>query len=471
MKTFKVCLLLVNLAIMVYSLPIAPSIKTDEALAETYLKRFFNMTEEAGPADLQVSSQRSRNVSETQKVFGLKVTRQLDAETLKMMKKPRCGVPDVRHFSTFNNLKWQTNQLTYRIENYTPDMSVSDVENSIERALQVWAKVTPLRFTRIYNGTADISISFTRGDHHDNSPFDGPNGILAHAFAPGPGIGGDVHFDEDEEFTFNSKSGYNLFLVAAHEFGHSLGLSHSSDPGSLMYAFYTNMNPNTFSLPRDDVDGIQDIYGPNPDVNATTDKPNITPPSTPDACDPTLVLDAATTLRGEKMFFKGRFFWRSHSQNSQLEQHLIKTFWPELPENIDAAYESLFADRMFVFKGRKIWAINGFDLVPGYPRDLKSFGLPGTVKKVNAALYDEDSNKTLFFVGKMYFSYDEEKKRMDSGFPKRVDKVFPGMKSKVTAAFQVQRYSYLFSGSSVFEYDMVAKRLFRNLGNNYFLSC
>lgn len=52
--------------------------------------------------------------------------------------------------------------LSYRIENYTPDMPVSEVDDSIEKALQVWAKVTPLIFTRIYSGTADIMISFGR---------------------------------------------------------------------------------------------------------------------------------------------------------------------------------------------------------------------------------------------------------------------------------------------------------------------
>ena len=46
--------------------------------------------------------------------------------------------------------------------NYTPDMSVSEVDDSIERALQVWAKVTPLSFIRVNSGTADIMISFGR---------------------------------------------------------------------------------------------------------------------------------------------------------------------------------------------------------------------------------------------------------------------------------------------------------------------
>uniref|UniRef100_A0A8C8H9Z9 interstitial collagenase n=1 Tax=Oncorhynchus tshawytscha TaxID=74940 RepID=A0A8C8H9Z9_ONCTS len=469
MKTFNLCLLLINLAIVVHSLPISPPSEEDEAL--TYLKRFFNLTEETGPVFKRGPSQRSRKVSEMQSFFGLQVTGTLDAETVMMMKKPRCGVPDVQlsRFTTFDNRKWQTNQVTYRIENYTPDMTVAEVDNSIERALQVWAKVSPLRFTRIYSGIADIMISFGTRNHGDSYPFDGPDGTLAHAFSPGADIGGDAHFDDDESFSFSSTRGYNLFLVAAHEFGHSLGLSHSTDPGALMYPVYSYTDPSTFSLPRDDVNGIQHIYGPNTDVNPKPDKPDPTPPSTPNACDPTLVLDAVTTLRGEKMFFKGRFFWRSYSQNSEPQQSLIKNYWPELPDNINAAYESQLSDRVFLFKDSQVWALYGYDIVPGYPRNLKSLGLPSTVNKVDAALYDEDSRKTLFFVGDNYYSYDEAKKRMDIGFPKRVDEGFPGMTSKVTAAFQVRGFTYLYSGSYMFEYSMRTRRQLRVLRNNYFL--
>lgn len=61
--------------------------------------------------------------------------------------------------------------------------------------------------------------------------------------------------------------------------------------------------------------------GPNPDVNPNPDKPDPTPASTPDACDPTLVLDAVTTLRGEKMFFKGRY-----SKSCSLDQ-MFSDLW------------------------------------------------------------------------------------------------------------------------------------------------
>lgn len=43
-------------------------------------------------------------------------------------------------------------------------------------------------------------LVFFSGEHGDVNAFDGENGVLAHAFPPGSGSGGDVHFDDEERW-------------------------------------------------------------------------------------------------------------------------------------------------------------------------------------------------------------------------------------------------------------------------------
>jgi hypothetical protein len=88
--------------------------------------------------------------------------------------------------------------------------------------------------------------------------------VLAHAFDPpssGEGRVGGVHFDEDQHWTISipvPSDGIDLITMAAHEFGHSLGLSHSTVPGALMYPIYGG--PQRF-LAADDIASIRAIYG------------------------------------------------------------------------------------------------------------------------------------------------------------------------------------------------------------------
>lgn len=51
---------------------------------------------------------------------------------------------------------------TSRIIGYTPDLDPETVDDAFARAFQVWSGVTPLRFSRIHDGEADIMINFGR---------------------------------------------------------------------------------------------------------------------------------------------------------------------------------------------------------------------------------------------------------------------------------------------------------------------
>ncbi|XP_007944228.1 matrilysin [Orycteropus afer afer] len=225
--------------------------------AQDYLQRFYSRDSNARDDN----SLRDK-LKEMQKFFSLPITGILSSRVMEIMQKSRCGVPDVLEYSLFpGHPKWTSKVVTYRVDSYTRDLSRSTVDRLVTKALKIWGNEIPLKFRRFNWGKADIKIGFARGAHGDIYPFDGPGNTLAHAFAPGKDIGGDAHFDEDERWTDGSKIGINFLYTATHEFGHSLGLGHSTNPNAVMFPTYGVGDPKTFKLSQDDIRGIQRIYG------------------------------------------------------------------------------------------------------------------------------------------------------------------------------------------------------------------
>ncbi|KFW11297.1 Neutrophil collagenase, partial [Fulmarus glacialis] len=152
----------------------------------------------------------------------------------------------------------------------------------------------------------------------------------------------------------------NLFYVAAHEFGHSLGLFHCKDPNALMYPVYRKFDPSVFPLHQDDINGIQEST----EIKDATESKD---PALPNTCGPDLTFDAVTTFRGEIMFFKDKHFWRKHPAVRTADFNLVSSFWPWLPPGVDAAYEIPEKDKTVIFKGNEFWVVRGDTIVPGYP--------------------------------------------------------------------------------------------------------
>ncbi|KAG8076207.1 hypothetical protein GUJ93_ZPchr0006g42649 [Zizania palustris] len=219
--------------------------------------------------------------------FGLGVTGELDVVTLTQMMAPRCGVADVVNgTSTMGNWsavglrgrglftyfpgspKWSKKTLKYAIATSNTSINRATLRQVFARAFARWSAVTKFHFTETASASdADIRIGFYAGNHGDAKPFDGPLGILAHAFAP---TNGRLHLDATETWVANgdvtrasSASAVDLESVAVHEIGHILGLSHSSVQDSVMYPSLKTRTKKV-KLAADDVKGIQSLYKSTP---------------------------------------------------------------------------------------------------------------------------------------------------------------------------------------------------------------
>lgn len=73
----------------------------------------------------------------------------------------------------------------------------------------MWSDNAGINFREGSGSDVDIELVFSR-DHIN----DGPGKVLAHAYYPSNlKLAGDVHFDEDEDWTEGSLSGKYLFIL------------------------------------------------------------------------------------------------------------------------------------------------------------------------------------------------------------------------------------------------------------------
>jgi len=241
-------------------------------------------------------------VKDLQFMGGLHVTGVLDKATVELVNRDRCDVKDpnprqkrleaeekkrngrsgrFRRF-THQGTKWE-NPCKLRWQ-YVHDPRARNAhigEYKIRRALSIamklWEDSTNVKFTedrRSYEAGSDeepeIMIRFTsaRLGHRsmDSYAFEGRGGFLAHAFYPlhQKDIAGDVHFDDDENYSLNTpkrKDEVDMHWISAHELGHTLGLDHSHNEGALMFPWAPYDPDVKTKLTHDDQVGIQLLYG------------------------------------------------------------------------------------------------------------------------------------------------------------------------------------------------------------------
>lgn len=430
----------------------------------------------------------------------------LDLRTAERMQRPRCGMRDIESLAeedenpldqelypkraknanssshtrskryAIEGSYWGVKDITYKISKYTRELEKSTVDEVIEKSFKVWEEFSPLRFLKKSSGPVNIEILFARRSHGDGEPFDGRGQILAHAFFPR--YGGDVHFDEEEPWRSLEARGIDLYSVAAHEIGHSLGLKHSQNHQALMAPFYQGYTGDAIHLHQDDIKALQHLYGDLEEERKTPRPKPLKPPLQPlappqpthpapennggvltddrdvrDICeDPRL--DAITVIgNGSTYAFKGGLYWRLNQLSfDEGYPRKISDDWDGLPPNLDAAVTDYDGDTYF-FKDKMYWLYdpNG-RRYRGYPREI-SVGLVDTPDNIDAAMIWNYDDKPYFFKRDDFWQYSRW--GMPQSWPRRVGEIFKGMRKRppgtIDAALKWSNgKTYVFSGNQYY---------------------
>jgi hypothetical protein len=152
-------------------------------------------------------------------------------------------------------------------------LSLSSFESMVDSMLNLWGDASGFsNLGQVADSGSSVAGQNATGDIRISAWDIANPSTLAHAFQPGTeeifgfvgSIGGDLHFDTGYTFVDDANansSTFDIYTIALHELGHTLGLSHSNVQGSVMEAIYAGSRR---SLSEDDIAGITSIYGPAP---------------------------------------------------------------------------------------------------------------------------------------------------------------------------------------------------------------
>ncbi|XP_015923695.1 matrix metalloproteinase-17 isoform X2 [Parasteatoda tepidariorum] len=453
MKNFFIIVCLLVFAFSIENAPL-PQEKMPSKEMENFMKR-FGYIKSGGPndADALITVEGFKEaILQMQRFGGLPETGEMDEATINLTKAARCGVPDIivtnRRKKRFiiGSDAWKKKQLTYFLANWPAELDPELVGSRLSKAFSLWSEISPLRFVPKNSMDADLIVAFGSRAHGDGYPFDGPGSVLAHAFFPyehGP-FGGDIHFDDEENWidgaSLNQNTyhdgGVDFFTVAAHELGHSLGLAHSTVPASIMFPYYKGYDSN-LRLDYDDVYAMYSMYVLNPDFEdesyeAYSDDSRIHPTD-----DSRSDSQTATT---EKLYFPSTetsvdytdYDWSSQSDTDDDFTSTSGRTTDHIPMNptsvprkedicngsLDAA--SLIRGELFVFKNNYMWRFRDRDeMLPGYPVDFHLFfrSLPVSIRSIDAIYQRPTDYNIIFFTGSYYWIFDGNSFTQDSPLP------------------------------------------------------
>jgi hypothetical protein len=168
---------------------------------------------------------------------------------------------------TANGTKWAFSPVDYHVNASNLDLSAAAAEAAVRAGADAWPAQSRSRFRFAFAGSSTQSTTTN----------DGINLVVFRNASSGSAIattywwsnsGGIIDADIvfwDAGFRFfagtsGCAGGFYIEDIATHEFGHALGLGHSSLTGATMYYSTSSCNTNNRTLDADDIAGVLSLY-------------------------------------------------------------------------------------------------------------------------------------------------------------------------------------------------------------------
>jgi hypothetical protein len=194
--------------------------------------------------------------------------------------------------------KWGGTSVQYYVNPENLYVSAADAVASVQSAANAWNAQGGVDLKLVYAGTTNrnsLTLDYTNNVFFRNDS----SGAIAEAYwwwdGTGKLVDADIVYHQNYKFYGSSSAcngdGYYIDSVGVHEFGHALGLNHSSVGSATMYPTANACDTSFMTLDADDISGLQSLY---PKAATVTSAP--TAPSNPRPADGSTGVATSVTL-------------------------------------------------------------------------------------------------------------------------------------------------------------------------------